>query len=64
MPNALVTVFPNASPEALAAVLEFSAGDETAALDFLLSNEGALREVEDGIRSSRAAFVRGWRWGC
>lgn len=43
-------MFPDASADALTAVLELSGGDVNAATDYLLSNEGALEEVENGVR--------------
>ena len=46
----LQAMFPDASADALTAVLELSGGDVNAATDYLLSNEGALEEVENGVR--------------
>ena len=58
----LQAIFPDASAEALAAVLELS-GDVAVATDYLLSNEGALEEVENGLRAGqgnvRMPFSRG-----
>ena len=57
----LQAIFPDASAEALAAVLELS-GDVAVATDYLLSNEGALEEVENGLRAGQgdgAAAVGG-----
>ena len=45
----LQQMFPDASADALTAILDLSGGDVNAATDYLLSNEGALEEVENGI---------------